>query len=277
MRLHWNIREDDSNSNDNGNDNRTLELALESSARGWSAIGISTDGTMTSSGEGSDVMLGWISDPVDGGEGSAVEQSKRQDEQEDCSSGCINDYWVETKFPNPPVKMDEQWGEGGRPNLLLVAAEEADGMTIFEWDRPLDTGDVVADRVIDPSVETFVIFAANEEEKPENSTFFLQHTGLTYSRVSIQFDRSRTSSLSLLSSQCLFTNGRARMQMTDTCQPTSDGSFSSSGSSSSSSDDSFPSSDSFSFSASSFSSSDVLTSSSSSYRDHSLFQFLPFL
>ncbi|KAL6078116.1 hypothetical protein QOT17_001724 [Balamuthia mandrillaris] len=155
MRLHWNIREDDSNSNDNGNDNRTLELALESSARGWSAIGISTDGTMTSSGEGSDVMLGWISDPVDGGEGSAVEQSKRQDEQEDCSSGCINDYWVETKFPNPPVKMDEQWGEGGRPNLLLVAAEEADGMTIFEWDRPLDTGDVVADRVIDPSVETF--------------------------------------------------------------------------------------------------------------------------
>ncbi|KAL6071461.1 hypothetical protein QOT17_006183 [Balamuthia mandrillaris] len=158
MRLHWTIREEDGgNSGNGGSDNRTIELALESSATGWSAIGLSTDGTMTSSGRGSDIMLGWISDPVvrEEGETSPEGPARRQEAEEDCSSGCLHDYWVERKFPTPPVRMDEQWGEGGRADLLLVAAEESDGMTSFEWDRALDTGDTVADRVIDPSVETF--------------------------------------------------------------------------------------------------------------------------
>ncbi|KAL6074888.1 hypothetical protein QOT17_003961 [Balamuthia mandrillaris] len=155
MRLQWTIREEGSNSGNGSSDDRIIELALESSATGWSAIGLSADGTMTSSGRGSDVMLGWISDPIVMEEGDTSAQGPANRQEEDCSSGCLHDYWVERKFPSPPVMMDEQWGEGGRADLLLVAAEEADGMTSFEWDRALDTGDTVADRVIDPSVETF--------------------------------------------------------------------------------------------------------------------------
>ncbi|KAL6048065.1 LPXTG-motif cell wall-anchored protein [Balamuthia mandrillaris] len=156
-RLHWTLEEDEV----------TIAFALEANVPGWIAIGISADGSMTSSGAGSDIMLGYVDDG-------------------DCSEGCVNDYWVVTKTGSPPVKLDDR--VGGNQSLTFVAGSEVDGVTAIEFTRLLDTGDDVTDHVIDPSSATHIIFAAHTQLDPTSPSEFLQHIAGTNDVRTITFD-----------------------------------------------------------------------------------------
>ncbi|KAL6048066.1 formyltetrahydrofolate dehydrogenase [Balamuthia mandrillaris] len=133
----------------------SIAFALYGNFSGWMAVGISTDGSMTSSGDGSDVMLGYVND-------------------DECSEGCLNDYWVTSKSGSPPVKLDTS--VEGTSDVTLVAGGEDDGITTIEWSRLLDTGDNVTDRVIDPNSEISLIYACNIGTVPSSTSSFVQHS-----------------------------------------------------------------------------------------------------
>eukprot|EP01087_Luapelamoeba_hula_P016255 TRINITY_DN4998_c0_g1_i1.p1 TRINITY_DN4998_c0_g1~~TRINITY_DN4998_c0_g1_i1.p1 ORF type:complete len:806 (+),score=48.88 TRINITY_DN4998_c0_g1_i1:147-2564(+) len=110
---------------------------------GWIGFGISVDGSMDGNGAGSDIWVGY----VDSGS---------------CSTGCLNDYWVQNHVP---PSLDTSLG--GSSNLVLASAESVNGYTTFEFSRALKTGDSY-DRDLTPDFQQYFLYSAKFNTKPSS-------------------------------------------------------------------------------------------------------------
>eukprot|EP00324_Dicrateria_rotunda_P009094 CAMPEP_0206176744 /NCGR_PEP_ID=MMETSP1474-20131121/59027_1 /ASSEMBLY_ACC=CAM_ASM_001110 /TAXON_ID=97495 /ORGANISM="Imantonia sp., Strain RCC918" /LENGTH=644 /DNA_ID=CAMNT_0053588007 /DNA_START=176 /DNA_END=2107 /DNA_ORIENTATION=- len=119
---------------------------------GWLAIGFSSDGSMDSDGNGSDIVMGY----VDG-------------------SANVNDYFTQSKSQ---PELDEQ------QNLFFTDAFYEGNRLFIQFTRALNTGDSFEDRIISLGVESFVIWASSDT-LPENIDDFTRHS--SRDSVSITF------------------------------------------------------------------------------------------
>jgi hypothetical protein len=141
--FYWRIRND------------TIYIGLIANIHGWMGIGISLDGTMDSSGAGSDSIVGWVT------------------ESGSCQQGCLGDYW-NYQHGQPAYDLTEP---GGTVDVHLISAGRNENSTWFEFYRKLVTGDPW-DRPIHPDSQMYFIHAICDIY-PVSYTSFTQHIPTT--------------------------------------------------------------------------------------------------
>jgi len=130
--------------------NGVLKVAQQADlTKGWFAVGISSNGAMISDGvaPGTDIYMSYI-DPTN------------------CPNGCVADY--STVVYDLPKKDPIQ-------NVNYTAGSSANNQFAVEWTRPLNTDDTENDRVIDPAVDTNIVWSLNDQYTPASDTVFTKH------------------------------------------------------------------------------------------------------
>jgi hypothetical protein len=122
--------------------NDTIYFKTETKATGWVGIGISEKGYMAPK---SDVAVLFIAPK---------------------GNGTVFDAWT-LAHAQPPFDTDlkDNTGKKGTNDWLLTSANEVGGLSTFEFNRKLNTGDSF-DRIIDPTAQTKLIWAYNLDSKP---------------------------------------------------------------------------------------------------------------
>lgn len=139
-----------------------IEIGMAAKVGGWLGLGISTDGTMSSGGSGSDIWVGFVG-------GFAA-----------CADGCVIDYWAND---------DVQPTVDSQGDLMNRSFGSNDGYTWVRFQRPLVTGDA-KDRDITPDVYQHVIHALGSS-LPTSTSSFDQHISGTNSQTYLQFGQAQ--------------------------------------------------------------------------------------
>jgi hypothetical protein len=150
-RLYWSLVDDH------------IEIGLAAKVGGWLGLGISTDGSMSSGGSGSDVWVGFV--------GASFPA---------CAEGCVLDYWADST---------SQPALDSHSDMKNVSVGSIDGYTWVRFARLLVTGDP-KDRDITPDVSQHVIHALGST-LPSSTTSFDEHIIGTNSQTDLQFGQAQ--------------------------------------------------------------------------------------
>lgn len=123
-------------------DRKSIELAVHAKADGYVSIGLSSDGTMHSggNGDGSDITLLWTS--MSGA----------------CQFGCASDQFAAARLL---PRVDAQ------QSLSNVRAGREAGLALFTFERPLAASDAF-DRAIDIGAGNVVIWSYHPSSTPSD-------------------------------------------------------------------------------------------------------------
>ncbi|PRP83649.1 glucooligosaccharide oxidase [Planoprotostelium fungivorum] len=121
-------------------------VKASASTNGWTAVGLSLDGSMDSGGspEHSDACI------------SGINPNKN------CGSGCVGDFVI-TATARPDFDSTQ--------NCQKISVTRNATMLWSEWNRALDTGDSASDRTITPGTANKVIWATNPNDPIGNHPF----------------------------------------------------------------------------------------------------------
>lgn len=112
----------------------SAHFAVQARTRGWVSLGFEPTQVMAEA----DMIFGWV--------------------EADGTAGALDCYSTGLFGPHPP---DEELG--GRQDILAFAASEKDGVTTFEFSRPLEAGDAY-DKPLSPEDELKVIWAYSNSD-----------------------------------------------------------------------------------------------------------------
>lgn len=123
MDVYWTLTDDD------------LYVGLKAPAAGWVSMGV-REGVPPeeeeNAMEGVDLIIGFVKD----------------------GQLSIRDHFADTPFGHTP---DTELG--GEDNVLGAAGSEADGFTVIEYERPIDTGDAFDHPIAQGEVEVYLAYA----------------------------------------------------------------------------------------------------------------------
>lgn len=142
-----------------------IEIGLAAKVNGWMGVGISTDGSMDSSGNGSDVWVGWIGGDIGACAGPG---------------GCVLDYRATAL--QQPIR-------DATSHLLNRSFGSIDGYKWVKFQRLLVTNDS-QDRDITPDEPQYVIHALGNSLPTDIDTFETHIAGTNYPTY-IQFGQSQ--------------------------------------------------------------------------------------
>jgi len=120
-------------------DGAYIHFQMTGTSTGYAAMGFSTDGSMNSGGQGSDIVMGFVN-----------------------GQGFVNDYWTEARAQ---PELDEQ------QNLFHSSVVQSGSNLVLRFTRALNTADSFEDRTLSCSSQIYLIWAVSDSRPSDIDSF----------------------------------------------------------------------------------------------------------